>query len=100
MKFYCPVCASDELLKEPKIADVFEHEPDCKLYHALNCPVAIECEHGYDVCLICDPCNCFSGMVLIVEERDDDSVKIAGCGGGPVKNYLIFHPVVKYGRGT
>lgn len=24
------------------------------------CPVGIECDHGYDVCPVCDPCTCSS----------------------------------------
>jgi hypothetical protein len=31
---------------------------DCPLYKAVNCGTPIECEHGYDVCPICDPCTC------------------------------------------
>lgn len=35
-----------------------EHEPECRYRISLLCPVGIECEHGFDVCLICDPCTC------------------------------------------
>lgn len=35
-----------------------EHVEDCKYRRAVACPVAIECEHGYDVCPRCDPCTC------------------------------------------
>lgn len=34
------------------------HWPWCKFRNAMACPVAIECEHGYDVCPRCDPCTC------------------------------------------
>lgn len=34
------------------------HSPDCRFSKSVLCPVAIECEHGYDVCPICDACNC------------------------------------------
>lgn len=34
------------------------HSRNCKFFIALNCPVSIECEHGYDVCPMCDPCTC------------------------------------------
>lgn len=34
------------------------HEKDCKYKKALECPVGIECKHGYDCCPICDPCTC------------------------------------------
>ncbi len=30
----------------------------CKLLAAIACPVGIECDHGYDVCPTCDPCDC------------------------------------------
>jgi hypothetical protein len=35
-----------------------EHHKLCRLVVAARCPVSIECEHGHDVCPICDPCNC------------------------------------------
>lgn len=34
------------------------HERDCSYRRALRSPVGIECEHGRDVCPICDPCDC------------------------------------------
>lgn len=34
------------------------HEMGCTYRSAVCCPVGIECEHGYDVCPICDPCTC------------------------------------------
>ena len=34
------------------------HKKDCKFRKAATCAVGIECDHGYDVCPICDPCNC------------------------------------------
>ena len=34
------------------------HDSDCKFRRAIQCPVAIECDHGYDVCPVCDPCTC------------------------------------------
>lgn len=30
------------------------------LYRLAVCGIAIECEHGYDVCPKCDPCSCES----------------------------------------
>ena len=38
-----------------------EHAEDCQFRRAATCPVGIECEHGYDVCPICDPCTCGAG---------------------------------------
>ena len=35
-----------------------EHKQDCKFRIATAGSVAIECDHGYDVCPICDPCTC------------------------------------------
>jgi hypothetical protein len=37
-----------------------EHKPDCAFKRSATCPVPIECDHGYDVCRICDPCYCFN----------------------------------------
>lgn len=34
------------------------HEPSCRFRKSTTCAVPIECEHGYDVCPICDPCTC------------------------------------------
>lgn len=34
------------------------HNHDCKFMRSATCPVPIECEHGRDVCPICDPCDC------------------------------------------
>jgi hypothetical protein len=39
------------------------HAADCSFRRAVECPVAIECEHGSDVCSICDPCTCGAGLV-------------------------------------
>lgn len=36
-----------------------EHVEACRYRAAAACPVAIfECDHGHDVCPICDPCTC------------------------------------------
>jgi len=50
----------------------FEHGLDCPRFHAANAGVGIRCEHGYDVCPICDPCTCHRGLVVVAEEFDDD----------------------------
>lgn len=34
------------------------HDETCKLRIAATTPVGIECDHGRDVCPICDPCTC------------------------------------------
>lgn len=34
------------------------HDDDCKFRRAATCPIPIECDHGYDVCPMCDPCTC------------------------------------------
>ncbi len=38
------------------------HAEECKFRRAVECPVAIECEHGLDVCPTCDPCTCGAGL--------------------------------------
>lgn len=35
-----------------------QHKEDCPFRRAMTCPVGIECEHGREVCPICDPCTC------------------------------------------
>jgi hypothetical protein len=35
-----------------------EHVEGCQYLTSMRCPVGIECEHGYDVCPLCDPCTC------------------------------------------
>jgi hypothetical protein len=34
------------------------HKANCRFRISATCPVGIECDHGYDVCPICDPCDC------------------------------------------
>lgn len=34
------------------------HVPGCRLRTAAEGPVGIECDHGHDVCPVCDPCTC------------------------------------------
>lgn len=38
-----------------------KHKPDCRYRKAATCVVGIECDHGRDVCQICDPCTCDGG---------------------------------------
>lgn len=38
------------------------HAEDCKFRKAVECSVAIECDHGHDVCSECDPCTCGVGL--------------------------------------
>lgn len=33
-------------------------DENCKFRIAATCAYGIECDHGYDVCPICDPCTC------------------------------------------
>lgn len=42
------------------------HRPGCAFRAAVTSSVGIECEHGRDVCPICDPCTCDQA-----EERND-----------------------------
>lgn len=47
------------------------HKDDCKFRLAAACATPIECDHGRDVCSICDPCTCGAGVT---------SEDIAGAG--------------------
>lgn len=40
------------------------HAENCPFRRSVCCPVGIECEHGYDLCPICDPCTCGVGFTL------------------------------------
>lgn len=48
---YCGrlACVCDVLVK---------HRPGCRFRQAVTGPVAIECDHGYDACPLCDSCDC------------------------------------------
>jgi len=35
-----------------------QHKRTCRFRIAETCAVGVECEHGYDVCPMCDPCTC------------------------------------------
>lgn len=35
-----------------------QHKAKCQFRKALTCAVAIACDHGRDVCPICDACTC------------------------------------------
>lgn len=38
--------------------EIRAHKIKCRFRVALTCPVAIECDHGVDVCPQCDSCTC------------------------------------------
>lgn len=40
------------------------HEKECLYRKAVECPVAIQCEHGLDICLKCTPCTCKKGKTI------------------------------------
>ena len=42
-----------------------KHAPNCKFGKAMR-GIAIECEHGYDVCPVCDPCCCEKEIIGIL----------------------------------
>ncbi len=50
----CDVCGHYGCVCAIKVA----HVEDCSFRRAATCAVGIECEHGRDVCPICDPCTC------------------------------------------
>jgi hypothetical protein len=43
------------------------HRDGCRYLWAATCAVGIECEHGYDACPICDPCDCAKPFQARVE---------------------------------
>jgi hypothetical protein len=50
----CGVCGHFDCICEVKK----QHDEDCPFRRAMVCAVGIECEHGREVCPICDPCTC------------------------------------------
>lgn len=50
----CPKCGNI-----PCLCDVMRwHRAGCNYRLAALSPVGVECDHGYDVCPTCDPCDC------------------------------------------
>lgn len=47
-----------------------EHALDCACWHALNSSEL--CDHGYEVCPLCDPCHCHEGEVIVLDERPNN----------------------------
>lgn len=39
------------------------HDKACRFLRAATYPVGIACDHGFDVCPICDPCTCAKNRV-------------------------------------
>jgi hypothetical protein len=35
-----------------------DHKVGCRVRQAAECPISVECEHGVEVCPICDACDC------------------------------------------
>ena len=46
-----------------------QHVKDCKFRAAATCAVGVECEHGRDVCPICDPCTCTDPTLTSQKEK-------------------------------
>ena len=68
MKYGCPECKHLAC-----VCNVLERHHDlCKFRQAVTCAVAIECEHGYDVCPECDPCDC--GIGIATEDFADKEI--------------------------
>lgn len=56
--FACPVCKHLACVCVVKR----RHDEDCPFRISVTCAIPIECEHGYDTCPLCDPCNCGAGI--------------------------------------
>ena len=58
---------TNDLKNDPIYQDIIKmavgHDRTCLYARAVRCRVAIECEHGYDVCPTCDPCTCATKKV-------------------------------------
>lgn len=49
-------CFCDQIACVCKLVE--GHKAKCRFRTSVLCPVAIECDHGRDVCPDCDACNC------------------------------------------
>lgn len=58
MKIGCTTCG---MLACVCVANA-AHDDHCRFRRAIAGAVAIECDHGRDVCIICDPCTCTSRL--------------------------------------
>lgn len=53
-KYNCKICGHLSCV----CSVLANHQEDCRFRRSVTCPVVIACEHGYDVCPMCDPCTC------------------------------------------
>lgn len=63
----CPTCGFLECV----CGIIATHEEDCKFRRAVTCFVPIDCEHGYDVCPLCDPCTCKAFNCVPTRTQED-----------------------------
>lgn len=54
----CPGCGN---LVECTCDAEKKHKEDCRYLAAMRLSVELECEHGFQACPECDPCDCGAG---------------------------------------
>jgi hypothetical protein len=64
-QFGCAECGFIECV----CAIVAEHGVECTFRFSATCPIPIACEHGFDVCPVCDPCTCKAGLERVREAK-------------------------------
>jgi len=88
-----------------------EHDENCRLRRAATGSIGIECEHGYDVCPICDPCTCewveikmtLDDLVSAVTEEKLKAGKVLIYNPGrhaPLKVSIYWRQIVDAEEGT
>lgn len=56
---FCPRCGT---IREICICSLKErHKDNCRFLRAARLPMELACEHGFQACPKCDPCDCGAG---------------------------------------
>lgn len=61
-----------EILRERAVGTIAEgHKANCRFLISAVGAAAIECEHGFDACPICDPCTCNTATSEVQDDRSE-----------------------------
>ncbi len=59
---FCPTCG---IIREGCVCELQKtHKPGCRFLRAASLSVELACEHGFQACPICDPCDCGAAVPL------------------------------------
>jgi hypothetical protein len=71
------------------------HEETCRFRFAVVCAVGIACQHGHEVCPICDTCTCAS---IEVDPDAFGVVPASSVRGGPKDMWAVTYRGQTLGR--